>query len=138
MSEPFEPKIVGFLCNWCSYPGSDLAGVMRLTYPPNIRIVRIMCTGRLDSALILKAFLEGADGVLISGCHLGDCYYLTGNEKALIVTENTRKLIETIGLGEDRLKMVHVSASEGPDWAKTAKEFTEQIRELGPSPLTSH
>jgi len=138
MSEQFEPKIISFLCNWCSYPGADLAGVMRLSYPPNIRIVRIMCTGRLDSSLILKAFLEGADGVLISGCHPGDCYYLTGNEKALIVTDHTRKLIQTIGLGEDRLKMVYVSASEGPDWAKMAKEFTEKIKELGPSPLTSH
>ena len=131
----FEPKIVGFLCNWCSYTGADLAGVSRIKWPPNVRPIRIMCTGRIDPTFIVKAFREGADGVLVSGCHPGDCHYYEGNYKALRRVRLLRKVLEQFGIHPDRLKLTWVSASEGQRWAEVTKEMTETVRRLGPLQL---
>jgi len=131
----FEPKIVGFFCNWCSYVGADLAGGTRTQYPPNVRIVRVMCSGRVDETLICKAFSAGADGVLVSGCHPGDCHYQRGNLSARRRVMALKPLLETIGIGRDRLRLEWISASEGPRMAETISSFTETIRQLGPSPL---
>jgi F420-non-reducing hydrogenase iron-sulfur subunit len=134
----FEPKIVGFLCNWCSYAGADLAGTSRIQYPPNIRIIRVMCSGSVDSMYILRALLEGADGVFIGGCHPGDCHYIDGNYKArrrMVLLEN---VLETLGLEKDRVWLRWISASEGQKFADTMKEMTERIRKLGPNPIAKH
>ena len=131
----FEPKIVGFLCNWCSYTGADLAGVSRIKWPPNVRPIRIMCTGRIDPTFIVKAFREGADGVLVSGCHPGDCHYYEGNYKALRRVRLLRKVLEQFGIHPDRLKLTWVSASEGERWAQVTKDITETVRRLGPLQL---
>jgi len=135
MTEEFEPKIVGFLCNWCSYAGADLAGVSRIQYPPNLRIIRVMCSGRIDPAFILEAFRSGADGVLISGCHPGDCHYIAGNYKAQRRGILLKKLLEQFGLEPQRLRIEFVSASEGAKFAAVVKEMVEDIKKLGPSPL---
>lgn len=131
----FEPKIVGFLCNWCSYAGADLAGVSRFQYPPNIRIIRVMCSGRIDPYIILEAFAQGVDGVFIGGCHPGDCHYLEGNYQAERKIKMTRQLVKRAGLEPERLRMEWVAASEGERFANLQREFTRQIKELGPSPL---
>ena len=131
----FKPKIVGFLCNWCSYAGADLAGVSRIQYPPTIRIVRVMCSGRVDPIFILEAFRSGADGVLVAGCHPGDCHYLAGNYKAQRRVVMMRRLLEQFGIEPGRLRLDWVSASEGDRFAKVVKDMTEDIRKLGPSPL---
>ena len=131
-SQSFEPTIITFACNWCSYAGADLAGVSRLSYPANIRIVRVMCSGRVDPAFILKAFLKGADGVLVAGCHPGDCHYLEGNLSAEVRINNTIEALKTIGWEVDRLRLEWISASEGKRFAQVMTEFTQQIRELGP------
>ncbi|MBM3335019.1 hydrogenase iron-sulfur subunit [Candidatus Sumerlaeota bacterium] len=131
----FEPKIVGFLCNWCSYTGADLAGVSRIKWPPNVRPIRVMCTGRIDPTFIVKAFREGADGVLVSGCHPGDCHYYEGNYKALRRVRLLRKVLEQFGIHPDRLKLTWVSASEGDRWAQVTKDITETVRQLGPLQL---
>ena len=135
MTEEFEPKIVGFLCNWCSYAGADLAGVSRIQYPPNLRIIRVMCSGRVDPAFILEAFISGADGVLISGCHPGDCHYIAGNYKAQRRGILLKKLLEQFGVEPQRLRIEFVSASEGAKFAAVVKEMVEDIKKLGPSPL---
>jgi len=135
MTEKFEPKIVGFLCNWCSYAGADLAGVSRIQYPPNLRIIRVMCSGRVDPAFILEAFRSGADGVLIAGCHPGDCHYIAGNYKAQRRGILLKKLLEQFGLEPQRLRIEFVSASEGAKFAAVVKEMVEDIKKLGPSPL---
>ena len=135
MTEEFEPKIVGFLCNWCSYAGADLAGVSRIQYPPNLRIIRVMCSGRVDPAFILEAFISGADGVLIAGCHPGDCHYIAGNYKAQRRGILLKKLLEQFGVEPQRLKIEFVSASEGANFAAVVKEMVETIKKLGPSPL---
>ena len=135
MPEEFRPRIVGILCNWCSYAGADLAGVSRIQYPPSVRIVRVMCSGRIDPIFILEAFKSGADGVLIGGCHPGDCHYLTGNYKAQRKFFMLRKILEQFGLEPERLRLEWVSASEGDRFATVIKDMTEKIRELGPSPL---
>jgi len=135
MTEEFEPKIVGFLCNWCSYAGADLAGVSRIQYPPNLRIIRVMCSGRIDPAFILEAFRSGADGVLISGCHPGDCHYIAGNYKAQRRGILLKKLLEQFGVEPQRLRIEFVSASEGAKFAAVVKEMVEDIKKLGPSPL---
>lgn len=132
----FEPKIVGFLCNWCSYAGADLAGVSRFQYPPNLRIIRLMCSGRADPYFIIETFLQGADGVFIGGCHPGDCHYLTGNLYTEKKIKMTKKILERTGFEPDRLRLEWIAASEGELFAKTINEFTAQIRELGPSPIT--
>ena len=131
----FEPKIVGFLCNWCSYAGADLAGTSRTKYPANVRVIRIMCSGRVDERLILKAFAVGADGVLVCGCHPGDCHYHKGNLNARRRVSGLKPFLEAVGIGGDRLRLDWISASEAPKIAETVKAFTETIRELGPTPL---
>jgi F420-non-reducing hydrogenase iron-sulfur subunit len=131
----FKPKIVGFLCNWCSYAGADLAGVSRIQYPPTLRIVRVMCSGRLDPAFILEAFKNGADGVLVAGCHPGDCHYLSGNYKAQRRFYLLRRVLEQLGVERERLRLDWVSASEGDRFATIIKATTKEIKKLGPSPL---
>lgn len=133
----WEPKIVAFLCNWCSYAGADLAGVSRYQYPPNVRIIRVMCSGGMSKSYILQAFLEGADGVFIAGCHLGDCHYISGNENAYLRMDNLKKLIKKIGLEEDRIYVTQVSASEGRQFAEDISEFTEKIKRLGETKIPS-
>jgi len=135
MTEEFEPKIVGFLCNWCSYAGADLAGVSRIQYPPNLRIIRVMCSGRINPVFILEAFRSGADGVLLSGCHPGDCHYIAGNYKAQRRGILLKKLLEQFGVEPQRLRIEFVSASEGAKFATVVKEMVEDIKKLGPSPL---
>jgi NADH-quinone oxidoreductase subunit E len=132
----FDPKIVGFLCNWCSYAGADLAGVSRFQYPPNIRIIRVMCSGRIDPYIVLEAFAQGIDGVFIGGCHPGDCHYLEGNYQAERKIKMTKQLVKKAGLEPERLRMEWVAASEGERFAKLMREFPEQIRSVGPSPLS--
>ncbi len=131
----FEPKIVGFLCNWCSYAGADLAGVSRFQYPPNLRIIRLMCSGRADPYFIIETFIQGADGVFIGGCHPGDCHYITGNLYTEKKIKMTKKIMERTGFDADRLRLEWIAASEGELFAKTIDEFTAQIREFGPSPI---
>jgi F420-non-reducing hydrogenase iron-sulfur subunit len=131
----FEPKIVGFLCNWCSYAGADLAGTSRLKYPPNVRVIRVMCTGRVDERLILKAFVAGADGVLVCGCHPGDCHYQKGNLNARRKMTGLIPFLEAVGIGKDRLRLEWIAASEAPKIAETVKSFTQTIKELGPNPI---
>ncbi|HVP94097.1 MAG TPA: hydrogenase iron-sulfur subunit [Methanoregulaceae archaeon] len=135
MAEEWKPKIIGILCNWCSYAGADLAGGGRIQYPPDVRIVRVMCTGRVDPLFIMKAFSDGADGVLISGCHFGDCHYLEGNYKAAKRMFLVKSLLKNIGLEDKRLRMTFVSASEGAKWATVIGDVVKTVRELGPSPL---
>ncbi|MHA1606511.1 MAG: hydrogenase iron-sulfur subunit [Candidatus Freyarchaeota archaeon] len=131
----FEPKIVAFTCNWCTYAGADLAGVSRISYPPNIRIIRLMCTGRLDPVFVLKAFLSGADGVLVGGCHPGDCHYIRGNLFARRRVSMLKKVLEVLGLEPERLRLEWISASEGEKFARVVKEFVDEVKSLGPSPL---
>jgi F420-non-reducing hydrogenase iron-sulfur subunit len=131
----FEPRIIGFLCNWCSYAGADLAGTSRKKYPPNMRVIRVMCSGRVDERLILKAFVAGADGVLICGCHPGDCHYQKGNLNARRRITGLLPFLEAVGISKDRLRLEWVSASEGPKMAETVKNFTQTIKELGPNPI---
>ncbi len=129
----FEPRILGFLCNWCCYAGADLAGVSRYQYPPNIRIIRLMCSGRVDPAFILRAFSNGTDGVFIGGCWLGECHYITqGNYDALSVMHLSKKLLGEIGINPDRLRLEWVSASEGIRFAEVMTDFTSKLKELGP------
>jgi coenzyme F420-reducing hydrogenase delta subunit/predicted transcriptional regulator len=132
----FEPKIIGFLCNWCSYAGADLAGVSRIQYPPNIRIIRVMCSGRVDPVLVLEMFANGADGVIVMGCHPGDCHYVEGNLYEERKIKMLRKLIALTGLESERLRLEWVSAAEGQRFAGVVTEFTEQIKKLGRSPLS--
>lgn len=128
----FEPKIVGFFCNWCSYAGADSAGTARKTYPQNVNVIRVMCSGRIDPQFILKAFKEGADGVLILGCHPGDCHYKEGNYKALRRYKMLKKLITQFGIEEERLRLDWVSAAEGDKFVNVINEFTQTIKNLGP------
>ncbi len=127
-----EVKLIGFMCNWCCYAGADLAGVSRFQYPPNIRIIRVMCSGRVDPELILDTFLYGADGVFIGGCHLGDCHYLEGNYYAEKKVEMAKRLLKAAGVEPERLRLEWISASEGERFAEVIREFTEEIKELGP------
>jgi coenzyme F420-reducing hydrogenase delta subunit len=128
----FEPKIVGFLCNWCSYAGADLAGVSRFQYPPNIRVIRVMCSGRVDPPLVVRAFQRGVDGVLILGCHPGDCHYATGNYYARNRAQVLAQLFASIGLDADRFMLDWVSAGEGERFASLVSTFTDRVRALGP------
>jgi F420-non-reducing hydrogenase iron-sulfur subunit len=131
----FEPRILAFCCNWCSYAGADLAGVSRVQYPPNIRIVRVMCSGRIEPSHIFAAFEAGADGVIVSGCHPGDCHYISGNLHAEEMIHQLKKLLNIIGFDDRRLRLQWVSASEGQLFADYITEFVELIKKLGPSPL---
>ncbi|MFC1956691.1 hydrogenase iron-sulfur subunit [Chloroflexota bacterium] len=136
MSESsFEPVILGFACNWCSYAGADLAGTSRIQYTPNIRIIRVMCSGRVDPTFILKAFAMGVDGVFIGGCHPGDCHYIEGNHKARRMVELTKKLLQALGIEPARLRLEWISASEGARFARVITDFTKTIKELGPNRL---
>ncbi|MEM2943363.1 MAG: hydrogenase iron-sulfur subunit [Methanomassiliicoccales archaeon] len=131
----FEPQIVAFCCNWCSYAGADLAGVSRFQYPPNARIIRVMCSGRVEPQFILRAFELGADGVLVAGCHIGDCHYISGNEKCQERIKITSELLDLLGIENKRLRLEWISASEGAKFAETMRSFTEELRKLGPNPL---
>ncbi len=130
----FEPLIVGLCCNWCSYAGADLAGVSRLQYPPNVRIIRVMCSGMVHPNIVIDALTKGADGVLMCGCHPGDCHYLEGNLKAEARAEAIKLMLQDFGIEEERFRLEWVSASEGGRFAQVVTEMTEQLRQLGPSP----
>jgi len=131
----FIPRIVVFACNWCSYAGADNAGVNRMQYSPHFRIIRTMCSGRVTPAFVLKAFELGADGVIVSGCHFGDCHYIFGNHKAVEQFERTQRLIHLLGLEPERIRLEWVSAAEGPRWANLINDFTSAVAKLGRSPL---
>ena len=128
----FEPLILGFACNWCTYAGADLAGTSRIQYPPNIKMIRVMCSGRVDPTFILKAFSKGVDGVFIGGCHPGDCHYIEGNYKAMRRIALTKKLLQDFGIKPERLRLEWVSASEGVRFGQVVTDFTNTIKELGP------
>lgn len=128
----FEPQIVGFLCNWCAYAAADLAGASRLDVPQNLRVVRVMCSGRVEPAFVLEAFRGGADGVLICGCHLGDCHYLNGNHHAVARHALLRRALEPFGISAERCRLAHVSAAEGEAFAEVVRDMTRRLRELGP------
>ena len=134
--EGFEPMVIIFACNWCSYSGADLAGTSRFQYSPNVRIIRVMCSGRVDPSLILKALRNGADGVLVSGCHPADCHYINGNQKAEARVSFLKRFLPHVGIDPRRLRLEWISGSEGELFARIATTFTEEIRELGPNPLT--
>jgi len=131
----FEPKIVGFLCNWCSYTGADLAGTSRIHYAPNVSVIRVMCSARIDPTFVLKALMDGADGVLICGCHPGDCHYSEGNYKMMRRFPLLKKLLADYGIEDDRVRLEWVSASEGQRFADVVNDMTERVRALGPSPV---
>jgi F420-non-reducing hydrogenase iron-sulfur subunit len=132
----YEPKIVGFLCNWCSYAGADLAGVSRFQYPTNLRVIRVMCSGRVHPAHILEAFKNGADGVLVAGCHPpNDCHYISGNLKAKRRVSMLKKLMDQMGMDPERLRLEWVSAAEGEKFARVVTEFTNMLKEKGPCQL---
>lgn len=132
MTDHFEPLIIGFTCNWCSYRAADMAGTGRVKYPPNIRLVRLMCSGRLDPTFILKALTSGADGVLITGCHPGECHYIEQNYKALRRVNLLKRVLKPMGVDPARVKLVWASAAEGVHLAKEISTFVEEIRTLGP------
>lgn len=129
----FEPKIVAFTCNWCSYAAADLAGTSRISYPANVELIRVMCTGMVDPIYVLRAFELGFDGVLIAGCHPGDCHYISGNLKAEERVKTLRRLISTLGLEDERLRLEWCSTAEGEKFAKVIKELVVQLKKLGPS-----
>jgi F420-non-reducing hydrogenase iron-sulfur subunit len=135
ISKEFEPLIVAYCCNWCSYAGADLAGTSRFEYPPNIRIVRIMCTGRVDPMLVLETLRMGADGVLIAGCHPGDCHYQKGNFMMEKRFDYLKRAVKSVGIEPERVRLEWVSASEGGKWAALVREMTEEVRRLGPNPF---
>jgi coenzyme F420-reducing hydrogenase delta subunit len=128
----WEPRIVAFICNWCTYTGADLAGTSRMKYPPFVRVIKIPCTGRFDPLFTIKAFERGADGVLVSGCHPGDCHYTAGNYNARRKYTVFKSLLDTLGIDMDRVWFSWISASEGGKWVDTIQKFTEVIREKGP------
>ena len=129
---PWEPKIVAFLCNWCSYVGADLAGTSRIKYPPNVTPIRVMCSGRVDPVLVMKALSSGADGVLIAGCHPGDCHYTSGNVKTIRRFTLLQKMLDQFGIERDRVRLEWVSASEGERYARVVENMTDTLRTLGP------
>jgi F420-non-reducing hydrogenase iron-sulfur subunit len=129
----FEPRIVGFLCNWCSYTGADLAGTSRVRYAPNVRIIRLMCSARIDPTFVFKALAEGADGVLVCGCHPGDCHYVEGNYKAMRRFAALKRVLRACGIHEERVRLEWVSASEAARFAEIVNDMTEKTRSLGPS-----
>ncbi len=131
----FEPKIVAFCCYYCAYSAADLAGSLRLQYPANIRVIEMPCSGKTDIRVLLQAFEEGADGVCVLGCMEGDCHFLKGNFRAKHRVEQAKKILDDTGIGGERLEMYNLSAAMGPRFAEIAREFTDRIRQLGPSPL---
>jgi F420-non-reducing hydrogenase iron-sulfur subunit len=134
----FEPRIIGFLCNWCSYAGADLAGVSRIQYPPNIRIIRVMCSGRIDPTFIFEALKDGADGVLVAGCHLpSDCHYISGNFKALRRITLLKNTLKEFGIEPERVRLEWVSASEGDKFATIVRDMVNDLKKIGPNPLVN-
>ena len=131
----FEPEIIALCCHYCAYAAADLAGVMRLQYPSNIKLIKFPCSGTIDVLHILNAFEQGADGVLVAGCLKGECHFIEGNIRAETRIERVKGILDTIGLGKDRLEMFFMSASQGPRFAEVAREMTERIKGLGPSPI---
>ena len=131
----FEPVIVGFFCNWCTASAADLAGTSRMQYPPNVRPIRVMCSGSVDTSFVIRALLEGADGVLVGGCHPGDCHYVTGNYKARRRLTVVRETLKALGLEPERFRFEWISASEGAKFAQVVTDFTEDVKRMGPSPL---
>jgi F420-non-reducing hydrogenase iron-sulfur subunit len=136
-SRPFEPKIVAFFCNWCTYTAADLAGISRMQYAPNVRAIRLMCSGRVDPQFVLTAFHDGADGVLIGGCHPGDCHYQEGNHNARRRFELLRLMLRDMGIEDERVRLEWISAAEGDKVQKVCNEMTEQVRALGPLRLAT-
>lgn len=132
MSEEFEPKLLAYCCQWCSYAAADLAGSMRLQYPPNVRIIQVPCTGRVDLLYLLRAIEDGADGVFLSGCLLDDCHYVNGNYKAAKRVQKVKGMLEALGIDPGRVEMYFNSSAMGPQFAQTCRDFTERIRKLGP------
>jgi F420-non-reducing hydrogenase iron-sulfur subunit len=132
-AEKWEPKIVGFACNWCTYAGADLAGTSRLSYPANTTLIRVMCTSRIDVQHILAAFAQGADGVFVGGCHPGDCHYISGNFKTQARVALAKRLLQQFGIEPERLRLEWISAGEGIKFAEVMADFTGNVRELGPS-----
>lgn len=132
MSETFEPRVVAFLCNWCSYAGADNAGIARLPSPANVLPIRVMCSGRVSPEMVLRAFRSGADGVLVLGCHIGDCHYIDGNHRTAKRMPLVRKLLEYVGVNPKRFRLDWVSSAEAPKFAKVTTEFVENVRALGP------
>jgi F420-non-reducing hydrogenase iron-sulfur subunit len=133
----FEPLIVGFCCNWCSYAGADLAGTSRMQYPTNVHVIRVMCSGMIHPNIIIDALSKGVDGVFICGCHIGDCHYIEGNKKAEARADAIELMLEDLGIEVERFRIEWISASEGPKFQQVMTEFTEQIRALGPSPYST-
>ncbi|MHB1414172.1 MAG: hydrogenase iron-sulfur subunit [Chloroflexota bacterium] len=135
--ESFEPRIVAFCCTYCAYAAADLAGSMRLRYPANVKIIKMPCTGKIDSLYIMRAFEKGADGVYVAGCREGNCHFLEGNINAKRRVTHLKKLLDELGINGERLEMFNMSAAEGPRFAEVANEMTERVRALGPSPLSA-
>ncbi len=135
MTDKFEPNIIGFLCNWCSYAGADLAGTSRIKYPPNIKSIRVMCSGRVDPVFILEALRKGADGVLVAGCHPGDCHYQSGNYKTNRRIRLLKKLLSEMAIDPKRVRFEYVSASEGQKFAQVVTDFVDELKKMGPNPL---
>jgi F420-non-reducing hydrogenase iron-sulfur subunit len=138
MPNEWEPRIVAFFCNWCTYTAADLAGVSRIKYDPNARIVRVMCSGRIDPQFVLDAFAKGADGVLIGGCHPGDCHYIEGNYKALRRVRFLKRMLKDMGIQEERFRLEWISASEGDKVKAAIDDMVEKVRALGPLGLPQH
>jgi F420-non-reducing hydrogenase iron-sulfur subunit len=134
----FEPKIIAFFCNWCTYTAADLAGTARMAYAPNVRVIRVMCSGRIDPQFVLAALRQGADGVLIGGCHPGDCHYQEGNNKALRRFTLLTRLLHCLGIEEERVRLEWIAASEGDKVQRVINEMTETVRRLGPLHLEPH
>ncbi len=132
MIEGYQPKIIGFLCNWCGYAGADLAGTSRITYPANIRVIRVPCSGRVDPLLVIKSFQQGADGVLIAGCHPGECHYVEGNYYTRRRFALLHPFLEYLGIEKERFRVEWVSASEGKKFSQLVSSFTEELAKLGP------
>jgi coenzyme F420-reducing hydrogenase delta subunit len=135
MTDAYDPKILALVCTYCTYTAADMAGSMRLQYPPNVRVVKLLCTGKVDVLYIIKAFRAGADAVMVSGCEIGDCHFLEGNLRAKERVAHAQTLLAEAGLEPERLQMFHIGASEGPKWAQAVREMTERAQRLGPNPL---
>ena len=131
----FEPRVVAFACNWCSYPAADAAGISKMQYPPNARVIRVMCAGRIHPAFVLRALELGADGVLVSGCHFADCHYLFGAKRAAEQFEKTAELVKILGIEPERVRFEQISAAEAPKFVKVMHDFVDDLKRLGPSPL---
>jgi F420-non-reducing hydrogenase iron-sulfur subunit len=135
--DAYSPRIIGFLCNWCTYAGADLAGVSRFQYPTDIRVIRVMCSTRIDPVILLETLQNGADGIFIGGCHLGDCHYISGNYHTIHKLDMAKQLLEMAGLDNRRVRLEWISASEGQRFANLVREFIDEIRQLGPSPISA-